>query len=194
MRGVTFGNNTYNFVTVGSWVDTSNAVHTFTMVSSDNGNSWTTGPASPMSVPLSSVAYSNGVFVAVGALGTILSSTDGYNWNRRNSGTVENLAGVTSGDGTFVAAGDSGALLTSTDGTKWMARSPAIANVPHLNGICYGYGTFTATGTAGAIIQSQTLEGIGPESHHGTPAKRHADHGHSQLRGQSQRRRDHRLF
>jgi hypothetical protein len=53
---------------------------------------------------LRGVAYGNGLFVAVGDRGTILTSPDGVNWTERTSGTNW-LFGVTYGNGTFVAVG-----------------------------------------------------------------------------------------
>jgi len=55
---------------------------------------------------LEGVTYGNGIFVAVGNLGTILTSPDGVKWTKRNSGTESYLRGVTYGNGIFVAVGD----------------------------------------------------------------------------------------
>jgi hypothetical protein len=58
---------------------------------------------------LSSVAYGNGLFVAVGrsdaGRGTILTSPDGVTWTVRASPTSNQLNGVTYGNGLFVAVG-----------------------------------------------------------------------------------------
>jgi hypothetical protein len=51
------------------------------------------------------VTYGNGLFVAVGWDGTILTSPDGVNWTARTSGTSNCLSGVTYGNGLFVAVG-----------------------------------------------------------------------------------------
>jgi hypothetical protein len=69
------------------------------------------------------VAYGNGLFVAVGPYGTILTSPDGVSWTRRTSGTSSWLSGVTYGNGLFVAVGMSGTILTSPDGVTWTART-----------------------------------------------------------------------
>jgi hypothetical protein len=55
---------------------------------------------------LDGVTYGNGLFVAVGDGGTILTSPDGVNWTQRTSGTGNWLFGVTYGNGLFVAVGD----------------------------------------------------------------------------------------
>jgi hypothetical protein len=51
------------------------------------------------------VTYGNGLFVAVGEDGAILTSPDGVSWTRRTSGG-NLLYGVTYGNGTFVAVGE----------------------------------------------------------------------------------------
>jgi hypothetical protein len=59
------------------------------------------------------VTYGNGLFVAVGEWGTILTSPDGVTWTARTSGTSNLLYDVTYGNGTFVAVGEWGTILTS---------------------------------------------------------------------------------
>jgi hypothetical protein len=69
------------------------------------------------------VTYGNGLFVAVGDGGAILTSPDGVTWTPRTSGTSNTLFGVTYGNGLFVAVGDGGAILTSPDGVNWTPRT-----------------------------------------------------------------------
>jgi hypothetical protein len=59
------------------------------------------------------VTYGNGLFVAVGEDGAILTSPDGVSWTRQTLGTGNLLYDVTYGNGTFVAVGDWGTILTS---------------------------------------------------------------------------------
>jgi hypothetical protein len=59
------------------------------------------------------VAYGNGLFVAVGSRGAILTSPDGVNWTAQTSPTSDDLSAVTYGNGTFVAVGYSGTIVTS---------------------------------------------------------------------------------
>ena len=59
------------------------------------------------------LTYGNGLFVAVGKYGTILTSRNGVKWIRRASGTSNDLNGVTYGNGIFVAVGRYGTILTS---------------------------------------------------------------------------------
>ncbi len=57
--------------------------------------------------------YSNGIFVVVGDYDTILTSTDGENWAKTNSGTSYHLWWITYGNGIFVVVGQNGVILTS---------------------------------------------------------------------------------
>lgn len=65
-----------------------------------------------------SVAFGNGVYVAVGAGGLIKTSADGTTWTPRVSGTESDLWKVIYGGGAFVAVGGS-QILRSTDGAVW---------------------------------------------------------------------------
>ena len=91
--------------------------------------------------------------VAVGDGGTILCSTDGTAWVRRNSGVTDWLVGVTYGAGQYVAVGDHGRVLASTDGVTWTAV-PQTATTARLNNVVYGKGQFVAVGEAGTILSS----------------------------------------
>lgn len=75
------------------------------------GTTWTL--RIPVFNDLKGVTYGDGLFVAVGEDGTILTSTDGVNWTERTSGTRAWINNVTYGNGTFVAVGDHGTILTS---------------------------------------------------------------------------------
>lgn len=66
-----------------------------------------------VSAPLHGVAYGGNLFVAVGGWGTILTSPDGRNWRRVDSGTENSLQAVAYGGGQFVAVGAQGIILTS---------------------------------------------------------------------------------
>jgi photosystem II stability/assembly factor-like uncharacterized protein len=59
------------------------------------------------------VAFGNGTFVVVGGSGTILASSDGFNWVNKNSGSVSHLSGEAFGNRSFVAVGDAGTILQS---------------------------------------------------------------------------------
>jgi hypothetical protein len=97
-----------------------------------------------------SVAYGNGMYVAVGSGGTdrVMTSQDGIIWTSRSVPSSTWL-GVTYGNGIFVAVGDS-AVMTSIDGITWTARTSPASNgwygVTYANGLFVavaGYGTGT---------------------------------------------------
>ena len=120
---------------------------------------WQSRP-SGVNVPLWSVAYGDGQWVAVGEQGTILTSMDGTAWTVRSSGFPARwLVGVgygtPGGSGLWVVVGESGLILTSPDAVTWTARRTA---GPRINAVSYGNGTFVAADDAGSTYYS--LDGI----------------------------------
>lgn len=67
--------------------------------------------------------FGNGLFVVVGASGSIATSTNGINWIRRASGTTEQLNSVVWTGSQFVIGGNTGVILTSPTGVTWTLRS-----------------------------------------------------------------------
>ena len=59
------------------------------------------------------VTFGGGMFVAVGANGTLLTSANGKTWVRRSSGTETTLGGVAFGGRRFVITGRAGLILES---------------------------------------------------------------------------------
>lgn len=78
-----------------------------------HGDSWDN-----ITARYTSVAYGNGMYVAVGAGGLVKTSPDANTWTARASGTENNLWKVIYGGGKFVAVGGS-QIFTSTDGITW---------------------------------------------------------------------------
>ena len=151
LRGVTCANG--RFIAVGL---------SGSMVTSTNGVNWARIAMDP-GISLWSVAYGNGVFVAVGGTrfpvgtaGVILSSVDGVRWVRRDAGRADYLNGVAYGNGMFVAVGQAFAtpdtILTSTDGVTWAARATGPST--YLRSIAFGNGRFIAVGSGGAVMRS----------------------------------------
>jgi hypothetical protein len=101
-------------------------------------NSTNPGPVAPLDAwaprlssttnALSSVAFGNGTFVAVGASGTILTSPDGAAWNRQNSPITGPILRVRFLDGNFVALGAT--FLISADGINWRQAVREGTNFP----------------------------------------------------------------
>lgn len=116
------------FVSVGN---------TGSIVSSNaDGTTWT-ARTSGVGQALNSVAYGNGLFVAVGDAGVILTSPDGTNWTTRagaNAMTTYNFLSVAYGNGRWIATTSAavstnagGGLYTSTDGITWRPIGDAFA-------------------------------------------------------------------
>lgn len=118
---------------------------------------------STQSARLYGVTYGNGLFAAVGASGSIVTSPDGVVWTARSSGTTISLNciayGSLNGSSIFVACGEGGTILTSSDGVNWIARTSGTSK--SLYGIAYGklYGAqgrdaFIIVGDGGTIFTS----------------------------------------
>jgi hypothetical protein len=106
----------------------------------------------PTGNSLNDVTYGSGTWVAVGQLGTIVTSRDGVEWGSADSGTRQDLNRVTFGNGTFVAVGAAGTILRSADASTWTPCASGTA--VSLTGIAFGRGRFAATGDGGKILFS----------------------------------------
>jgi hypothetical protein len=126
----------------------------------------------PLPQGYSLITYGNGLFVAVGLNGTILTSADLSTWTLANSNTTNQLYAVSYAGGIFIAVGAQGAILTSSDGVAWTLRNSGTSQ--YLNEIAYGGGTFVVVGgtppNPGTILTSldgevwteQSYPGRGP--------------------------------
>jgi len=108
-------------------------------------------PRSPLPTPetLYSITFGNGRFVAVGANGVIVTSTNGIDWTNVSSPTALRLNTVTFGANRFVVGGDRGLLLWSEDGKNWVNASVAVN--AHITAVGFGAGTNFSTGRFVAI-------------------------------------------
>ncbi|MDB6122737.1 MAG: hypothetical protein JWQ71_1730 [Pedosphaera sp.] len=115
-------------------------------------DTWHTRQSPSGSQYLRSVCHGNGLFVAVGVNGIILTSATGETWKPQSSGTIVLLEGVTYNNGLFIAVGEVGTILTSADGTNWTKR--ASGGTAHLYAVTFGNGLFVATGATSPILTS----------------------------------------
>jgi len=129
-----------------------------------DGLTWRPAAASGTTERLNRVAYSGGLYIAVGEHGTILSSTDAEHWTVRHSGGgwLHGLGPRPSGadpvaalDGTlltpnWVCAGQDGMVLMSADGMEWHAFRGPETDIECLLTDKYGK-LFTAFGAEGTI-------------------------------------------
>ncbi len=123
------GSETYYDVGTAAWVAQTTPAD----------NSWT------------SVAYGNGLFVAVAASGIgnrVMTSPDGITWTTRTSAADNNWQSVTYGNGLFVAVSSTGGsrVMTSPDGITWTARTATALNT--WQSVTYGNGLFVAVNSS----------------------------------------------
>jgi hypothetical protein len=122
INGLVFGNG--RFVGVGTPFPGSPGY----VATSVDGIQWAF-PTSPTTNVLNAVTYGNGLFVAVGAEGTIITSPDTFNWTLRFSGTRNELRTVTYTGSNFIAGGQSATTISSRDGISWPAAAPPAFDV-----------------------------------------------------------------
>ena len=108
---------------------------------------------------LGGIAYGNGLFVAVGIYGTIITSPDGLNWTQRTSGTTNHLSSIVYGGGLFIAVGSeypNESILTSPDGITWTERGTGLTN-KGLKSVTYGNGLFVIAGQQALLTSSDGI-------------------------------------
>jgi hypothetical protein len=98
------------------------------------------------------VAYADGLFIAVGQLGTVLTSPDGISWTGQDSGQLMNLLSVAYGSAGYLAVGEGGTILTSPDGINWKTQSSGTAAT--LESIAFGSGYYLAAGDSATALTS----------------------------------------
>ncbi len=151
LYAVAYGNGTWVAVGKGG-----------TLLTSTNGSTWLS-VASHTAQNLKGITYgvtvnqttavTANVFMAVGAAGTLVSSTDyGVTWTATqiNSG-ANNLAAVTYGR-EFVIVGNAGSIYTSLDGTNWTKQSSNTTS--DLNAIAHSVTNYSVMGVAGTNLSA----------------------------------------
>jgi len=123
-------------------------------VSAGGQSQWAVKPNS-VTASLNAIVYGNGLFVAVGDNGTIVTSPDGETWTLRTSGTTDRLPAIAFGNGHFVATrvNRSNPALTSGDGITWKPASVTnadgtVAATGAYETIVFGEGRFLAGGSS----------------------------------------------
>jgi uncharacterized repeat protein (TIGR03803 family) len=134
--------------------DISNA----SMVAPENGVTWTGRSASEANA-WKSVAYGNGIFVAVSDSGInrVMTSTHGITWTPRIlTGVSSGCNSVTYGNGLFVILcgyANVPNILTSSDGITWTPRTSA-KEASDWRSVIYGNNTFVAVSASDAVMTS----------------------------------------
>ncbi len=125
------------------------------IITSTDTVAWVLGTSIASTQDMTSIAYSNGTYVAVGLGGIIYSNTSANlsgAWVERTSGTSEDLFNVSYVNGLYAAVGQNGALVTSADGIAWTVRNANTTNT--LYQVAYGANVYVAVGDGGTIISS----------------------------------------
>jgi hypothetical protein len=99
---------------------------------------------------LQAVAWSGSEFVAVGDLGTILTSPDGHTWRAQTSGTLVYLWDVAWSGSAFVAVGENRTILTSPDGCTWTAQNAGTSQ--NLSGVAWSGSQLVAVGDRSTLL------------------------------------------
>jgi hypothetical protein len=134
-----------------------------TLITSTDGVTWQS-VATNTSRDLRAVAFGSYVttvgttttttttFVALGAAGTLLTSSDGVTWTLQPAMSTNNIASVVYG-GQFVAVGNSGSIFTSADGITWQTQTSGTTN--DLTAVARTATGYVAVGAAGTYLTSQ---------------------------------------
>ncbi len=96
-----------------------------------------------------SIAFGGGLFISTGDHGAIVTSSNGLEWARRNSGTQAKLSSVAWGENRYVIVGDSGTVLESRDGCGWNLHHPG--GNESIYSVTHGPDRFIAVGESGTI-------------------------------------------
>ncbi|HEY3915612.1 MAG TPA: hypothetical protein VGN61_14080 [Verrucomicrobiae bacterium] len=150
-------------VAAGAWNNGGGYPYPTAFASTNGGVTWIQDSVSTNVDSINGVTSGNGIFVLVGGYfdpnpydteppALLLTSSDGINWETRNSGVTAILNNVTYGGGEFVAVGASGTIISSPTGAAWTGRYSG-ASVS-LSGAAYGKGQFIVVGNAGTILSS----------------------------------------
>ncbi len=166
--GIAPANLTLRAITAGAGklvaVGAGGVVYTSPTDAAGGGVTWTAVTGLATTAQLNAITYAKvgtaDTFIAVGASGTVVASTDGgATWALAPLGgtppAITGLSSVTFGNGKFIAAG--AGYFTSADGTTWSAsNSFALNSGATMNGAVYANGRFVLGGFGAAIWTSTT--------------------------------------
>lgn len=105
-----------------------------------------------MPYQLWSVCYGSNCFVAGGNAGTLLSSSDGINWQPRHFNATNIVGAVTYANNHFMAILNTMDLMTSPDGIAWERWGMDVAEP--LTKVVYGNGMYWGMGWSGNLYAS----------------------------------------
>ncbi|MBI1175948.1 hypothetical protein GC207_00755 [bacterium] len=117
----------------------------------DEFSRWTWRVPSPPAILWEKVAFADGQFIAVGDLGSIMTSTNGREWFLENTVTTNRLLNVFYGD-RYVASGNRGTVVASPDAHEW--RLASFPNDHTLLAMAYGNDVYAAFDVYGNFYHS----------------------------------------
>ena len=155
LTAATFGAGRYVAVGAGGTIVTSTDGRTWQAVATNTTNDLRAvalgGFLTTTGTGVTATTTTNTVFVAVGAAGTLLTSSDGLIWTLRTPISANNMNGAAFG-GRFIAVGSAGSIFTSTDGITWQAQVSGTNN--ELRAIARTVNGYTAVGASGTNLTS----------------------------------------
>jgi hypothetical protein len=116
------------------------------------GSSWTARVSGTTATLAAVDTGVGGLLAAVGAGGTLITSTNGTSWTTRSTGTSQDLHFVRWGGGRFVAVGDAGTILTSATGTAWTLQNSGTTAALHA--VEWTGSQYVAAGASGTLLAS----------------------------------------
>lgn len=108
------------------------------------GSVWTLRNSQTGGNVLNDIAYGNGLYVAVGNYGLIVTSTDSIIWTIRTSGYSTNLQNIVFGNGKFLIIDSNARVFTTTDGTG-LTQQTSFSASGGSTSLTYGNGVFIAS-------------------------------------------------
>ncbi len=102
--------------------------------------------------------------MATGNQGTILTSSEGINWQSQYSGTSSSILDITNNSIMWVAVGWSGTIVTSDDGISWKKHDSNYSGL--LWKISWFKSQWIATGDSGTILTSNCYTEIKSQNTH----------------------------
>jgi len=141
----------YSFVVSNAFGMATARVANVTVIPADPLDRWTQRNPLPQNENLFDATHGNGVFVAVGNRGAIVSSTNGTDWSASQTYGEASLTGVAFGNGAFVAVGG-GNIFRSIDGQNWTLRAARFDL--SLQNVVFGNGRFVAVGGNNIVISA----------------------------------------
>jgi hypothetical protein len=118
-------------------------------------------PTAIETIFFNTVTYGNGLFVAGGNSGTIMTSPDGVNWTQRTSPLAVAWTSAAYGNGVYVLFGP-GSVISSSDGITWVDRTNGNTNTQSWQSVVYSdtLALFCAVSSDGAQRIVTSPDGI----------------------------------